>query len=86
MVILVYLQDILQLMNVFFTDDALRELYETGRTKDGRYKKLARNQRFIDAYIQVINLMLSTEVTSDLKMFSYLHYEQLNTVRRVRSE
>lgn len=64
-------------MNVIFPDDALRELYETGRTKDGRYKKLARNRRFIDAYIQVIDLMLSTETASGLKVYSYLHYEQL---------
>lgn len=38
-------------MNVIFTDDALRELYETGATKDSRYKKLARNRRFVEAYI-----------------------------------
>lgn len=64
-------------MNVTFTDDALKELYETGTTKDSRYKKLARNRRFIDAYIQVIDLMLTTETASGLKVFSYLHYEQL---------
>lgn len=71
------MQTISQTMNVIFTDDALKELYETGKTKDSRYKKLARNQRFIDAYIQVIDLMLETETTASLKVFSYLHYEQL---------
>jgi len=64
-------------MNVIFTDDALKELYETGRTKDSRYKKLCRDRRFINAYIQVVDLFLATEAASGLKIYSYLHYEQL---------
>ena len=60
-------------MNVIFIDDALRELYETGLTKDSKYKKLARAQKFIDAYIQVVDLMKNVENASSLKVFSYLH-------------
>ena len=45
-------------MNVIFKDDALRELYEKGKTKDSRYKKLCRNKGFIDNYIGVIDLMV----------------------------
>jgi len=64
-------------MDVIFIDDALKELYETGTTKDSKYKKLARNRQFIDAYIQVIDLMLATENVMGLALYSYLHYEKL---------
>lgn len=64
-------------MNVIFLDDALKELYEIGDTKDGKYKKLARNRQFINAYIQVIDLMLASEKATDLSLYSYLHYEKL---------
>ena len=64
-------------MNVIFKDDALRELYEKGKTKDSRYKKLCRNKGFIDNYIGVIDLMVSVERTDDLRAYSYLHYEKL---------
>lgn len=65
------------LMNVIFTDEALKELYETGSTKDSKYKRLARNRQFIEAYIQVIDLMLATEKASELAIYSFLHYEKL---------
>lgn len=64
-------------MNVIFTDDALKELYEAGTTKDSRYKKLARNRQFVEAYIQVIDLMLATEKAGELAIYSFLHYEKL---------
>lgn len=64
-------------MNVIFIDDALQELYETGKTKDSKYKKLCRDRRFIEAYIDVIALFEITGNVSDLRQFSYLHYEQL---------
>lgn len=31
-------------MDVIFIDDALKELYESGVTKDSKYKKLARDR------------------------------------------
>lgn len=64
-------------MNVIFIDNALQELYETGKTKDSRYKKLCRNKSFVEDYIAVVDLMFSVEKTEDLKLFSYLHYEKL---------
>lgn len=64
-------------MNVIFTDDALEELYETGKTTDRRYKKLCRNKKFIDAYTLVIDTMLATKNTDGLKAYSFLHYEKL---------
>lgn len=64
-------------MNVIFADEALKELYETGSTKDSKYKKLARSRQFVEAYIQVVDLMLAIEKAADLAMYSYLHYEKL---------
>ena len=64
-------------MNVIFTDNALQELYETGKTRDNRYKKLCRSKSFVEDYIAVIDLMFSVEKVTDLKTYSYLHYEKL---------
>ena len=64
-------------MEVVFTDDALRELYEMGTTKDSQYKKLCRDRRFIAAYVQVVDTMQSVDNVRDLKNFSFLHYEKL---------
>ena len=64
-------------MNVIFIDDALRELYETGKTKDGRYKKLARDKRFIESFIGVIDTMIAVGNVSELDLLSFLHYEKL---------
>lgn len=64
-------------MEVVFMDDALRELYEMGTTKDGQYKKLCRDRRFIAAYVQVVDTMQSVDNVQELKKFSFLHYEKL---------
>lgn len=64
-------------MNVIFLDESLREIYETGYTKDGKYKKLTRNRQFIDAYIHIIDLMLAVEQANELSSYSFLHYEKL---------
>ena len=64
-------------MNVIFTDNALQELYETGKTRDNRYKKLCRSKSFVEDYIAVIDVMFSVEKVTDLKTYSYLHYEKL---------
>ncbi len=64
-------------MNVIFTDDALEELYRTGKTKVSRYKKLCRNKSFVEDYIGVEDLMFSIDKVDDLKTYSYLHYEKL---------
>ncbi|MDE5901595.1 MAG: hypothetical protein K2O78_00020 [Muribaculaceae bacterium] len=64
-------------MNVTFTDNSLQEMYETGKTKDSRYKKLCRSRRFVDDFIAVVDLMFSVDTVNDLKSYSYLHYEKL---------
>lgn len=64
-------------MDVIFIDDTLQELYETGKTKDSRYKKLCRDKGFVEDYIGVVDLMFSVDNVSDLKAYSFLHYEKL---------
>lgn len=64
-------------MDVIFSDSALKELYETGKTKDSKYKKICRDKRFIAAYIDIIAIFHAASSTSELRMYSYLHYEQL---------
>lgn len=64
-------------MNVIFEDDALLELYETGATKKSRYKKLCRDRHFVDAYINVVDVMFGATSVADLAKFSFLHYEKL---------
>lgn len=64
-------------MNVIFIDNALQELYETGKTKDSRYKKLCRNKSFVEDYIGVVDLMVSVDKVEELKTYSFLHYEKL---------
>lgn len=64
-------------MNVIFSDNALKELYETGKTKDSKYKKLCRDRRFIKDYIEVVDLMFAIDKVDDLKTYSFLHYEKL---------
>ena len=64
-------------MNVIFIDNALQELYETGKTTDSRYKKLCRNKSFVGDYIGVIDLMVSVDKVDELRTYSFLHYEKL---------
>lgn len=64
-------------MNVVFIDNALQELYVTGKTKDSRYKKLCRNRGFVEDYIGVVDLMVSVDKVDDLRAYSFLHYEKL---------
>lgn len=64
-------------MNVIFIDHALQELYETGKTKDSRYKKICRNKSFVEDYIGVVDLMVSVDKVDELKTYSFLHYEKL---------
>lgn len=44
-------------MKVTFKDEVLLELYETGKTKDKRYKSFCKNKKFIDGYIRVVKTM-----------------------------
>lgn len=64
-------------MKVHFKDAALAELYETGKTKDRKYKQLCKNKKLIDGYIRAVAIMFDVQSTANLKIYSFLHYEQL---------
>ena len=57
-------------MNIIFKEEALSELYVTGKTNDKKYKKLCKNKRLIDGYVRVINTLYNVESTEELKVFS----------------
>lgn len=62
-------------MQIVFEDTDLEELIITGR--NNRYKKYSRNGKFMKALATVYNYMRLAERTSDLRVVSFLHYEQL---------
>ena len=64
-------------MVIEFEDKGLQELYETGKTTDRRYKKLAKDKAFVDDFIDVINIMYDVDCTSQLSDISFLKYEKL---------
>ena len=64
-------------MKISFKDDALSELYETGKTKDRRYKNVCKNQKLVNGYIRAVKIMYVVKCTEELKPFSFLHYEKL---------
>lgn len=64
-------------MEIKFKEDVLVELYETGKTKDGKYKKLCKNKKLVDGYIRAVETMYDVESTEELKQYSFLHYEKL---------
>ena len=68
-------------MKVNFRDLALSELYETGKTKDRKYKQICKNKKLIDGYIKAVSIMYNVDSTEDLKLFSFLHYEKLKYQR-----
>lgn len=64
-------------MKVHFKDKALSELYETGKTKDRKYKLMCRNKKLVDGYIRAVGIMYNVETTFELGLYSFLHYEKL---------
>ncbi|MCD8302956.1 MAG: hypothetical protein LUC44_08080 [Prevotellaceae bacterium] len=64
-------------MEVTFRDNALLELYETGKTKESKYKHVCRNKKLLGGYTRAVTIMKSAETTDELKKFSFLHYEKL---------
>lgn len=68
-------------MNIIFKEEALSELYETGKTNDKKYKKLCKNKRLIGGYIRAVSMIYNVESTEELKAFSFLHYEKLRHQR-----
>ncbi len=68
-------------MKVIFRDIALSELYETGKTKDRKYKQICKNKKLINGYIRAVSIMYDVDSTEDLRSFSSLHYEKLKYQR-----
>lgn len=64
-------------MRVSFFDASLEELYREGQTNDKRYKKYARNKKFMDGFLRAISVMENIDSCSSLNNFSFLHYEKL---------
>lgn len=64
-------------MKVIFRDVVLEELYETGKTKDRRYKRLCKSKTLIEGYVRVVRIMHEAASAEELKLFSFLHYEKL---------
>ena len=62
-------------MRVDFSDEDLRELILYG-VNAGKYKKIARNKKFVKKLADIYNLMCSLEHVSRLRDYSFLHYEQ----------
>lgn len=64
-------------MKVTFKEDALSEMYETGTTKNRKYKVVCKKKKLIDGYIRAVKIMYDVDSTEDLKYISFLHYEKL---------
>jgi len=62
-------------MQIIFEDKDLEELILTG--ENHKYKKYAKDRRFMEALSRVYKTMLSTECAPKLSQWSFLHYEQL---------
>ena len=63
------------MMKIVFEDKDLEELITMGR--NGKYKKYSRNARFMQALAVAYNYLRMSSCTNDLRMVSFLHYEQL---------
>jgi len=68
------------MLKVEILDDDLRELIITGKNSKGKYKKLARDKKFVTKLTDIYHLMCAQEHVSRLKDFSFLHYEQLKHI------
>lgn len=64
------------MLKIKFLEDDLQELILEG-TNAGKYKKIARDKKFVQKLTEIYRLMTSVEHVSQLKQYSFLHYEQL---------
>ena len=67
------------MINVDFSDEDLRELILYG-VNAGKYKMIVRDKKFMKKLTDIYNLMCSVEHVSELKNYSFLHYEQLKHI------
>ena len=64
-------------MRVKFKEDALRELYETGKTKERKYKLVCKKKKLVEGFQRAVGIMYDVKSTEQLKGFSFLRYEKL---------
>lgn len=64
-------------MNIVFVDQAVRELYENGKTTDRKHKIYNKDKRFVEKLKRQIDSIYAAETYKDLYEISTLHYEQL---------
>lgn len=72
-------------MNIIFKEEALSELYTTGKTKDKKYSKICKDKRLVQGYQRAVSIMYSVRCVNDLKAFSFLHYERLRHYQTLMS-
>lgn len=53
-------------MIVDIQDEDLKELYQTGKNKKGKYKKLSKDGQFVEKLKNLLDLMSVTDVPSNL--------------------
>ena len=61
-------------MNITFDDNALEELYLSGRTTDRKYSRLPKD--VVKRYVKVVNYIKAASRVEDLYIVGSLHYEK----------
>lgn len=64
-------------MKIFFKEKSLEELYEEGKTKDKKYKKICKDKKLLEGYQKAVFTIISVNKLDELRQFSYLHFERL---------
>lgn len=67
-------------MKIQIEDKDLEDLILTGTSK--KYWQLARDKQFMAALGRVYRLLETVRSVKELKLYSFLHYEQLKGVRK----
>ena len=62
------------IMKIEFEDIALEELYTTGTTNSGQYRKLSKD--VVKQYVKVVNYIKAVRRLEDLFCIKSLHYEK----------
>lgn len=65
------------LMNVKFQDPQLRSLFDTGTSKHGIYRTLARDTVLMKAFFKAVRFFADAPNISIIKQYSPFHYEKL---------
>lgn len=67
-------------MKIQMEDKDLKDLILTGTSS--KYWQLARDKQFMEALGRVYRLLEVVQSVKELKLYSFLHYEQLKGVRK----